>query len=106
MVGEVMHLIKTGEPTYNEWLYDDAKRAWVLHTVALCRFEQPVNASTPALPPPPAYSTPAPTVEAPLPASAPATADARPLSANVPGGYNAVAARLPSGRRWRPQLPG
>jgi hypothetical protein len=30
----------------------------------------------------------------------------RRLSASVPGGSNAVAARLPSGRRWRPRLPG
>jgi hypothetical protein len=91
MVGEVMHLIKTGEPTFNEWLYDDVKRAWVLHTVSLCRFEQPVNTSTPALPPPPAaYSTPAPTVEAPLPALTPATADARP-TVNWDTGANGVA---------------
>jgi clan AA aspartic protease (TIGR02281 family) len=63
MIGEVMSLRATGEPTYNEWLYDDAKGgALVLHTVALCRFDKPappttVQPSGPGLPlPPPAAS--------------------------------------------------
>ena len=34
----------TGEPTYNERPYDDAKRgALVLYTVVLCRFEKPAS---------------------------------------------------------------
>ena len=82
MIGEVMSLTATGEPTYNEWLYDDAKRgALVLHTVALCRFEKPApppptaQPSAPALPPPP------PAAEAPPRYLPPTTAKPAPNAA-------------------------
>ena len=45
MVGEMMHLKSTGQPTYNEWLYKDGQM--VMHSMALCRYDRPVSAATP-----------------------------------------------------------
>jgi clan AA aspartic protease (TIGR02281 family) len=85
MVGEVMSLRATGEPTYNEWLYDDAKRgALVLHTVALCRFDKPAPPTTvqpsgpglPLPPPVPAVATAPPLPPPPTAPPVPATTSA------------------------------
>ena len=74
MIGEVMSLKATGEPTYNEWLYDDARGgALVLHTVALCQFDKAApqaitQPSPPGLPlPPPAPAIAAPPLPLPPP---------------------------------------
>jgi hypothetical protein len=51
MVGEVMRLNSTGQPTYNEWLYKDGRM--IVHSVALCQYDRPVStAAAPAQPPP------------------------------------------------------
>jgi hypothetical protein len=52
MVGEVMRLKSTGQPTYNEWLYNDGQM--VMHSMALCQIDRPIStaaASGPVMPP-------------------------------------------------------
>ncbi|HLX99661.1 MAG TPA: retroviral-like aspartic protease family protein [Roseiarcus sp.] len=68
MVGEAMKLTATGQPTYNEWLYQNGQL--IMHSVALCRFDAP-----PATVAEPSVSAPTPRAAAPVttPISAPVT---------------------------------
>lgn len=99
MIGEVMSLRATGEPTYNEWLYDDARGgALVLHTVALCRFDKAtpqaiIQPSAPGLPlPPPAPAVAAPPPLPPAPIAAPPSAPVTTPAVTAPPAPNATAA--------------
>jgi hypothetical protein len=65
MVGEVMRLKTTGQPTYNEWLYKDGQL--IMHSMALCQFDKsPVTQ--------PSVSAPATMSPAYAPIAAPASA--------------------------------
>lgn len=80
MVGEIMTLRATGQPTYNEWLYDDWRGgALIMHSWSLCRTDE---AYAPSQPPPaaPAQPAPAPVVQPP-PAPVPPPAVTRDTSA-------------------------
>ena len=63
MVGEVMRLRSNGQPTYNEWLYDNARGGrLVMHSVSLCAFDgasEPVSATLPPMAQPGANAAPA-----------------------------------------------
>jgi gag-polyprotein putative aspartyl protease len=77
MVGEVMHLKTTGQPTYNEWLYKDGQL--IMHSVAICQFDKPpvIRPSVSA----PATIAPA---YAPIAAPAPAATSYAPVAATAP----------------------
>jgi hypothetical protein len=73
MVGEIRTLNSTGQPSYNEWLYDDRRGgALIMHSWSLCRIEEAQNtAPPPAQPAPPAPVQPAPAPVQPAPAPMP-----------------------------------
>lgn len=65
MVGEAMKLTTTGQPTYDEWLYQNGQL--IMHSVALCQFDTPPTAvAQPSLS--------APTSVAPAPVATPISA--------------------------------
>lgn len=84
MVGEVMHLKTTGQPTYNEWLYKDGQL--VMHSMAVCQFDKPPVIQ-------PSVSTPATTAPSYAPIAAPAPTWVAPALAAT--AYAAVAAPAP-----------
>lgn len=85
MVGEVMHLKTTGQPTYNEWLYKDGQL--VMHSMALCLFDKPPVIQ-------PSVSAPATTAPSYAPIAAPAPASGAPALAGT--AYAPVAAPAPA----------
>ena len=72
MVGEAMKLAATGQPTYDEWLYQNGRL--IMHSVALCRFDSP-----PATVAQPSVSAPSPWVAATATAPIPAPVTPAPL---------------------------
>jgi gag-polyprotein putative aspartyl protease len=84
MVGEAMRLTATGQPTYNEWLYQNGKL--IMHSVALCRFDAPPvtqpSASAPAALAYAPVEEPRPEpVSGPAPAATPAAVTVPPAAA-------------------------
>ena len=77
MVGEAMKLTATGQPTYDEWLYQNGKL--IMHSVALCKWDRP-----PALTTQPSVSAPAPLAYAAVAAPGPSLAPAAPAAVAAP----------------------
>jgi hypothetical protein len=74
MVGEAMKLTATGQPTYNEWLYQNGKL--IMHSLALCQWDRPsapITQPSVSAPAAQAYAPAAPPRPAPVSGPPPAT---------------------------------